>query len=168
MPGAPGVRAGADGGREGGAVRPVVDEAPLQLQREVAFGAPDEDGLQQLAQGLVGDLGGDPQAGDLPLVLDEALLLHGGPEVREAQLGRDGAQGPVPGDGEVVLLHGEGVGADGGGGVGRRDGGIPAAGGQHADAEVFVEAALVGLAGGCADAEHRVLGRSDEEYGAER
>ena len=101
----------ADGGGEGRAVGAVVDEAALQFQGEVALGAADEDGLEQLAQGLVGDLGADPQAGDLLLVLDHPQLLDRAAEVGEAQPGRDRADGAVPGHGEVVLLHGEGVGA---------------------------------------------------------
>lgn len=168
VPGASGVRAGADGGREGRPVRPVVDEPALQLQREVAFGASDEDRFQQLAEGLVGDLRGDAQAGDLLLVLDEALLLHGEPQVGEAQFGRDGAQRPVPADGEVVLLHRERVRAYGGGHVRGGDGRVPGRGGQHRDPQPFVEAALVGLAGGRGGAEHDVLGGSDEQDGALR
>lgn len=113
VPGAAGVRSGADGGREGRAVGAVVDEAALQLQGQVAFGAPDEDRLQQLAEGLVGDLGGDPQAGDLLLVLDQPLLFHGGAQVGQPQPGRDRVQRAVPADGEVVFLHGEGLGASG-------------------------------------------------------
>lgn len=168
MPGAAGVRAGAHGGRERGSVGPVVDEAPLQLQGEVPFGPSDQDGLQQLAQGLVGDLGGDPQAGDLLLVLDEALLLHGGPEVREPQFGRHGAQGAMAADGEVVLLHGEGVRVDGRRHVRGRDGGVAAGARQHGESEPLVEPALVRLAGGWRGAEQDVLGGPDEQDGAPR
>lgn len=168
VPGAARVRAGADGGGEGGAVRPVVDEPAFQLQGEVPFGTSHEDGLQQLAEGLVGDLRGDPQAGDLLLVLDEALLLDGGAEVREAQLGRHGAQGPVPADGEVVFLHGERLGAQGGGQVGGGDGRITAGAVEDGDVQAFVEAALVGLAGGRTGAEEHVLGGADEQHRAER
>src|SRR4051812_3474263 len=35
------VRAGGDGGREGGAVGAVVDEPPFQFEGEMAFGAAD-------------------------------------------------------------------------------------------------------------------------------
>ena len=45
------------------------------------LGAADQDRLQQLAERLVGDLGGDPQAADLLLVLDQPQLLHGSAEV---------------------------------------------------------------------------------------
>lgn len=168
VPGAAGVGAGTDGGGEGGAVRPVVDQAALQLQREVAFGAADEDRLQQLAEGLVGDLGGDAQAGDLLLVLDQALLFHGEPEVRQAQLRRDGVQGAVTADGDVVLLDREGLGPYRGGQIGGRHGGIPARGVQHGDPQPFVQAALVVLAGRRAPAEQHLLRRTDQQDGARR
>lgn len=106
-----GVRAGADGGGEGGAFRAVVDQPALQLQGEVAFGPADQDGLQQFAQGLVGDLGCYPQRGDLVLVLDQAQVLDGSREVGERDALGDRAQCAVAGDGEVVLLDREGVGA---------------------------------------------------------
>ena len=85
MAGGAGVRAGADRGGEGGAVGAVVDQAALQLQREVPLGAADQDRLQQLAERLVGDLRGYPQAGDLVLVLDQPELLDGSAEVGERE-----------------------------------------------------------------------------------
>ena len=81
MAAAAGVRAGGDGGGEGRAVGAVVDEAPLQFQGEMPLGAPDQDGLQQLPQCLVGDLGADPQTGDLLLVLDHSELFDRAAEV---------------------------------------------------------------------------------------
>src|SRR5690606_17942040 len=92
----------------------VVDEAAFQLQGEVAFGAADEDGLQELAEGLVGDLGADAEAGDLLLVLDDPELLHGPADVGETEGGGGGGDGAVAADGEVVFLNGEGIGALGG------------------------------------------------------
>lgn len=85
----------------------MVDQAALQFQGEMAFGAADEDRFEQFTEGLVGDLGGDAQAGDLVLVLDEPQLLHGAAQVGEAQPGRHGAERPVPGHGQMVLLHGQ-------------------------------------------------------------
>lgn len=169
MPGAAGVRPGADGGRERGPVGPVVDETALQLQGEVALGPAHQDRLQQLTEGLVGDLRGDPQAGDLLLVLDEALQLHGGPQVHEPQLGRDGAQGAVAGDGEVVLLDGQRLDAQRTGHVPGRDGRVAAGARQDGEPEPLVEAPLVGLAGGRADGEQHVLAvRPDEQDGGRR
>lgn len=49
----------------------------FEFEGEMTLGAADEDGLQQLAEGLVGDLGADAEAGDLLLVLDDAELFHG-------------------------------------------------------------------------------------------
>lgn len=168
VPGAAGVRAGADGGGEGRAVGAVVHQAPFQLQGEVAFGAADEDGLQEFAEGLVGDLGGDPQTGDLLLVLDQPLLFDGGSEVGQPQPGRHRAQGAVPGDGEVVFLDGERVRADvlARGVVGRRDGRITARAGEHGQPQVFVEPALVRFARGRGGAEEHVLGGPDQQYRA--
>lgn len=83
-----GVGSGGHGGHEGGAVRTVVDEAALQFQGEVAFGPADQDRFEEFTEGLVGDLGGDPEAADLLLVLDDPLLFHG-----EAQIGQFQARG---------------------------------------------------------------------------
>ena len=94
---APGVRAGADGRGEGRAVGAVVDQPALQFQGEMAFGAADEDRFQELAEGLVGDLGGDAQAGDLLLVLDQPQLLDRAAEVAEAQPRGDRADAPGAG-----------------------------------------------------------------------
>ena len=89
----------------------MVDEPALQFEGEMPFGAADEDGLQEFAEGLVGDLGADPQAGDLLLVLDHPQLFDRAAEVGQPQPRGDRADRPVPGDGEVVFLDGEGVGA---------------------------------------------------------
>lgn len=83
----------------------MVDQAPLQFQREMTLGAPDEDRFEQLAQGLVGDLPGGAQTADLLLVLDDPLLLDRAREIGETQPRGHREQGPVPGDGQMVLLH---------------------------------------------------------------
>ncbi|CAM5674891.1 hypothetical protein SALBM217S_09905 [Streptomyces griseoloalbus] len=97
----------------------MVDQAALQFQGEVAFGAADQDGLQEFAQGLVGDLLAPMrETGDLLLVLDHAQLFDGAADAGEAQPRGGVPQRAVPGDGEVVLLHGEGVDALGDGEAG--------------------------------------------------
>ncbi len=147
----------------------MIDEASFEFQGEMAFGAADEDGLQQFAERLVGDLGADPEAGDLLLVLDHPELLDGAAEVRQAQPGGDRADGAVPGHGEVVLLHGEGVGALGRGEVGGRDGRVASAGsGQGLDAQGLVGALLRGAVGGRAGTHQEVLGLAQQQDGALR
>lgn len=87
MSGKSGMGTGRHGGGEGRSLGTVVDQPPLQLQREVPLGTAHEDRLQQLAERLVGDLGRDAQGGDLLLVLDDPLLLHSQAEVGEAEAG---------------------------------------------------------------------------------
>ncbi len=159
------VRAGADGGGEGGAVRAVVDQAALQLQREVALGAADQDRLQQFAERLVGDLGRYPQAGDLVLVLDQAELFDGAGQVGERDAVGDRAQGAVAGDGEVVLLDGEAVRAALAGEVGGGDGGVAVGRGQDEVAQRRPRPAA-----GCrrrrAQVDQGVLGARADQQGA--
>lgn len=170
MAGAARVRTGGDGGAEGGSVGAVVDQAALQFQCEMPLGAADEDRFEQFAQGLVGDLGGDPQMGDLLLVLDRALLFDGAAEVREVQPGSHRADGAVPGDGQMVLLDGEraqpGRVHEVGGGDGRVSGG----GGQDAQPQEVVGTAGGGVLGGTARAEQDVpaVVGTDQQDGARR
>lgn len=140
-----GIRAGGDGGGEGRAVGAVVHQAALQLQGEMPFGAAHQDGFEELAQGLVGDLGGDPQTGDLLLVLDHPQLLDGGPEVGQPEPRGDRAHGPVAGDRQMVLLHGEGLRAGGRGQIGGRDRRIAVGGGQHRHPQLVVGTAVGGI-----------------------
>lgn len=147
----------------------MVDEAAFQFQREVPFGAADEDRLQEFAQGLVGDLRADAQTGDLLLVLGHPQLFDGSADVREAQGGRDGADRPVAGHGEVVLLDGEGVGALRCGEARGGDGGVTAGARQHVDAQGGVRAAVrgcgcaCGLRSGCDAVYEQVLGSAQQE-----
>lgn len=146
----------------------MVDEPPLQLQGEMSLGAADQDRLQQFTEGLVGDLCRDPQAGDLLLVLDEALLLHGEAEVGEAQPRRDRGQGAVAGHGQMVLLDGERLDAGGARLLGGGDRRIAGRGGQDVQPELFVGAAVGRITGRCAGAEQDVLAGGEQEYGAGR
>lgn len=65
-------------------------------------------------------------------------------EVREAEPGYDGADRAVPGDREVLLLHGERVHALAGGEVGRGDGGVAPGAGQVVQSQGLVGAAGAG------------------------
>lgn len=146
----------------------MVDEAAFQLQGQVSFGAADEDGLQELAEGLVGDLGADAQAGDLLLVLDDPQLLDGLSEVGQAQRRRDRAHGTVPDHGEVVVLGGEGLGALFRRETGGRDGRITAGAGQGAQLQRVVGPALGRPVVRWAGADQQVLGPAEQQYGAVR
>ncbi len=168
MASAPRVRAGAHGGGEGGAVGAVVDQAALQLQGEMPFGAADQDGLQEFTEGLVGDLGADAQAGDLLLVLDHPELLDRLAQVGQAQPGCDGPHGAVPDDGEVVVLGGEGLGALGRGEAGRRDGGVASGSRQRPHPERFVGPGLGRPVVQRSGADQHVLGLAEEQHGAVR
>ena len=126
----------------------MVDEAALQFEGEMAFGAADQDGLQEFTESLVGDFGADAEAGDLLLVLDHSELFDRAAEVGQAQPRDDRADLPVPGHGEVVFLHGEGVGALGLGEIGGGDGGIARTAGQGLHAQRIVRSSLAGLSSG--------------------
>lgn len=159
------VGAGGDGGGEGGAVRAVVHQTTLQLQGEVPFGAAHQDGFQEFAQGLVGDLGGDPQTGDLLLVLDHPQLLDGGTEIGQPQARGDRTHGPVAGDRQMVLLDGEGLRARGGGQIGGRDHRIAVGARQQRQPQLFVGAAVGGIAARGAGGEQDVPAGSEQQHG---
>lgn len=158
---------GGDSGREGGAVGAVIDEPPLQFQGEMSLRTTDENGLQQLTECLVGDLGGDPQTGDLLLVLDQAELLDGATEVGETQPGRDRADGAMPGHGQMVLLDGERLGPLGGGEIGGCDRRIAAGRGQHVHTQGLVRTAALGGPVVLGPRTHeQVLTLSQQQYGS--
>lgn len=163
-----GVRAGGDGGRERGAVRPVVDEPSLQFEGEMAFGAADEDRLQQLSEGLVGDLGGDSQTGDLLLVLDHPQLFDRAADVGEAERGGDRAEGAVAGHREVMLLYGHGVGAVRCREVRGGYGGVAVGAGECVDAQGLVGTALRRPLVQRDRADQQVLALAQEQDGALR
>jgi hypothetical protein len=144
----------------------VVDQAPLQLQREMALGTAHQDGLEELTEGLVGDLRADAQTGDLLLVLDDPQLFDGAPQVGQAQPRRDGAEGAVPGDGEVVFLDGEGVGVLSDGQAGGSDGGVASGGGQDVQPQGVVGAPLEGAVVRRGRADQEVLVSAQEQDGS--
>lgn len=168
MPPLTGVGAGGHGGGEGGAVRPVVDQAALQFEREMPLGAADQDRFEEFAEGLVGDLGGDPETADLLLVLDDPLLLH-----REAQIGQPEARGglahgTVPGHGQIVLLDGERIRASRGREARGGDHRVPVRDGQEVDPERLVGPPVGGFTGRGAGAEQNVLAGAEQQHGAGR
>jgi len=142
----------------------VVHQAALQFQGEVAFGAADQDRLQQLTEGLIGDLGGDPQAGDLVLVLDQPQLLDGLSEVGQAQAGCGRGDGPVPGDGQVVLLDGEAVGAEPGRELGGGHSRIAAPGREHHAADVLGGLPFGRVVRGVPAVDKETLRRSEQQH----
>ncbi len=122
----------------------MVDHAALQLHRQVPLGAPDQDGFEQLAERLVGDLGRDPQVGDLVLVLDHPHPLDHPARVRQPHAPGERRDLPVPGDGEVVLLHREVAHPQLYGGLGGGERGVRA--GRHLElGEVLAEEVLAGV-----------------------
>lgn len=163
-----GVGAGGDGRGEGGAVGAVVHQPALQFQREVPLGAADQDRFEEFTERLVGDLGGDPQAADLLLVLDDAQLLDGDPEVGQPELRGDRAHGPVPGHGQVVLLDGQRLRARGGGQTGGGDHRVAAGDRQQVHPELFVGTSVGRVAGRRAGAEQNVFVGAEQQHGARR
>lgn len=163
-----GVRTGTDGGRERGTVGTVVDQATLQFQGQVTFGTADEDGLEQFTEGLVGDFGADPEAGDLLLVLHHPQLLDRAAQIREAQPGHDRADGAVPGDGQVMLLHREGLTALPCREVGGGDGRVATGSGQPLHAQRLVGPAFGRAVVRWAEAQQQVLGPAEQQDGAVR
>lgn len=161
-----GVGSGGDGGREGGAVGAVVDQPAFQLQRQVPFGAADEDRFEEFAEGLVGDLGRDPQAADLLLVLDDAQLLDRRAQIGQPQLRGDRGHGPVPGDRQVVLLDRQRLRAGRRGQVGGGDHGVPARHRQRIDPHVLVGAPVGRVTGRWTGAEQDVLAGAEQQDGA--
>lgn len=143
----PRVGARPHGGGESRAVGTVVHEPALQLQGQVAFGASHEDRFEEFAERLVGDLRGDPQAGDLLLVLHQAQLFHGAAEVAEAQARGDGAHGAVAGDRQVVFLDGQGVGVQAAGETRRGDDRVAVGIGQDGQPQLLVGAPVGGVPG---------------------
>lgn len=164
----PGVGPGGYRGREGRAVGAVVDEPALQLQREMPLGAAHQDRLQEFAESLVRDLRRDPQAGDLLLVLDKALLLDGETEVGEAQPGRHRAHRPVSGDGQMVFLDGQRLHPGRPGQLCGRDRRIAGRGRQDGQPQLLIRTAFGGIAGGRTGAEQDVFARAEQEYRAGR
>lgn len=143
----------------------MVHQPPLQFQCEMPFGAADEDRFEEFTERLVGDLGGDPQAGDLLLVLDDAQLLHRGAEVGQPEPRGDRVHGPVAGDRQIVFLHGERFRAGGGGQVGGCDHRVAVGGGQQGQPQLVVGAPLDGIAGRRSGADKHVLVGAEQQHG---
>lgn len=160
------VGSGGDRGGEGGAVGAVVHEPPFQFQGEMPFGAADQNRFEKFTERLVGDLGGDPQAGDLLLVLDEAQLLDRGTEIGEPEPRGHRAHGPVTGDRQIVFLDGKRFRAGGGGQVGCGDRRVVAVGGrQQGQPQLVVGVLVVGFAGRRAGAQQNVLVGAEQQHG---
>ncbi len=80
----------------------------LQVDRHIALGAPDETAFQDVAQRLVGQLGGGADAGDLASVLDRAQALDGARAGNELPCGGEQlAQMGVLGDREARVVETE-------------------------------------------------------------
>lgn len=137
----------------------------FQFEREMPLRAADEDRFEKFAQRLVGDLGGDPQAADLLLVLDDAQLLDVGAQVGQPELRGDRGHGPVPGDGQVVLLDGQGLRPARGGQIRGGDHGIASGHRQEVDAQLFVGASVGRITGRGAGAEQDVLVGAEQQHG---
>lgn len=140
----------------------------FQFQREVPLGAADQDRFEEFTERLVGDLGGDPQAADLLLVLDDAQLLDGDPEVGQPELRGDRAHRPVPGHGQIVLLDGQRLRARGGGQSGGGDHRIAAGDRQQVHPELFVGTSVGRVTGRRTGAEQNVLVGAEQQHGARR
>ena len=137
MPGPARVRPRGDEGGERRSVRPVIHQPAFQLQREMPLGPAHQDRFQQLAERLVGQLPGDPHAGDLLVVLDDPQLFDGPPQIGEVQPRRGGADGPVAGHGQMVFLDGQRLGAVRRRQIGGGHGGVAVRPGQQEQPQIL-------------------------------